>query len=104
MAGVPNSSPANYQLSIGPDWTILENTSAQLVIQNNATGAQYKFSAFSTLSTSVLNVGNVNYLSGAGVPASAQPKGSIYSRTDGGVGSTLYVSQGGGVWNAVAGV
>ena len=32
------------------------------------------------------------------------PRGTLYLRTDGGVGSTLYVSQGGGTWNAVAGV
>ena len=41
---------------------------------------------------------------GAGVPAATRPRGSIYLRTGGGVGSTLYVSQGGGTWNAVAGV
>lgn len=41
---------------------------------------------------------------GAGVPAATTPKGSIYLRTGGAVGSTLYVSQGGGTWNAVAGV
>lgn len=48
--------------------------------------------------------GGPTWTSGAGVPASTQPKGSLYSRTGGGVGSTLYVTQGGGVWNAVAGV
>lgn len=41
---------------------------------------------------------------GTGVPSGTKPKGSVFSRTDGGVGSTLYVSQGGGTWNAVAGV
>ena len=41
---------------------------------------------------------------GAGAPVATQPQGSIYLRTAGGVGSTLYVTQGGGVWNAVAGV
>jgi hypothetical protein len=41
---------------------------------------------------------------GSGAPASTQPKGSVYLRTGGGVGSTLYVSQGGGTWNPVAGV
>lgn len=41
---------------------------------------------------------------GAGVPATTTPKGSIYFRTGGGVGTTLYVSQGGGTWNPVAGV
>jgi hypothetical protein len=42
--------------------------------------------------------------SGIGVPSSTQPKGSLYMRTGGAVGSTLYVSQGAGTWNAVAGV
>ena len=41
---------------------------------------------------------------GSGVPASTTPKGSVYLRTGGGVGTTLYVSQGGGTWNPVAGV
>ena len=45
-----------------------------------------------------------NIITGAGVPGFTEPKGSIYLRTGGGVGSTLYVSQGGGTWNAVAGV
>jgi len=44
------------------------------------------------------------WTSGSGVPTSTQPKGSLYSRTGGGVGTTLYVSQGGGTWNPVAGV
>ena len=42
--------------------------------------------------------------SGSAAPASTQPKGSLYCRTGGGVATTLYVSQGGGTWNAVAGV
>lgn len=41
---------------------------------------------------------------GAGAPTSAQPVGSLYMRSDGGIGSTLYVSRGSGTWNAVAGV
>ena len=43
-------------------------------------------------------------LSGAGAASGTQPKGSIWMRTDGGVGTTLYVSQGAGTWNPVAGV
>lgn len=42
--------------------------------------------------------------SGTGAATGTQPKGSLWMRTDGAVGSTLYVSQGGGTWNAVAGV
>lgn len=41
---------------------------------------------------------------GTGVPTATLPRGSLYSRSDGAVGSTLYVSQGGGTWNPVAGV
>jgi hypothetical protein len=42
---------------------------------------------------------------GVGAPgALVQPKGTIYMRTDGGVGTTIYVSQGGGTWNPIAGV
>lgn len=44
------------------------------------------------------------WTTGSGVPAATEPKGSFYSRTGGGVGTTFYVSQGGGTWNAVAGV
>jgi hypothetical protein len=42
--------------------------------------------------------------SGTGAASGTQPKGSLWMRTDGGVGTTMYVSQGGGTWNAVAGV
>ena len=44
------------------------------------------------------------WTAGNGAPATTTPRGSMYSRLDGGVGTTLYVSQGGGTWNAVAGV
>jgi hypothetical protein len=39
---------------------------------------------------------------GVGAPTSNCPNGSLYSRTDGGVGSTLYLSRGSGVWSVVA--
>lgn len=51
-----------------------------------------------------VGTGGPAVLSGSGVPAATEPKGSIYLRTGGGVGTTFYVSQGGGTWNAVAGV
>jgi hypothetical protein len=41
---------------------------------------------------------------GSGVPTAVEPLGSLFSRTDGAVGATLYVSRGGGTWLAVAGV
>jgi hypothetical protein len=48
--------------------------------------------------------GGVNWSAGNGAPGANQPRGSLFSRLDGAVGSTLYVSQGGGTWNPVAGV
>ena len=47
---------------------------------------------------------NPDWTSGAGVPGATKPVGSLYSNTTGGVGTTLYVSRGGGTWLAVAGV
>lgn len=59
-----------------------------------------------TLTTGVRvnGTGGPIWIAGAGVPVSSQPLGSLWSRTDGGVGTTLYVSRGGGTWAAVAGV
>lgn len=48
--------------------------------------------------------GGPTWSGGPGAPSSTQPVGSMYSRTDGGAGSTLYVSRGAGTWVAVAGV
>lgn len=50
----------------------------------------------------IMGVSGPTITTGAGVPAATTPRGSIYMRTGGGVGTTLYVSQGGGTWNAVA--
>ena len=50
----------------------------------------------------ILN-GAVVWISGTGAPTvSVVSAGSLYSRTDGGVGSSLYVCQGGATWAAVA--
>ena len=53
-------------------------------------------------SSIIMGSGGPTITTGAGVPAATTPRGSIYMRTGGGVGTTLYVSQGGGTWNAVA--
>jgi hypothetical protein len=45
-----------------------------------------------------------SWTTGTGAPASTTPIGSLYTNTTGTLGSTLYVSRGGGTWNAVAGV
>lgn len=49
-------------------------------------------------------VGTNSWVSGNGAPGHTAPRGSLYTRLDGSTGSTLYVSQGGGSWNAVSGV
>ena len=59
-----------------------------------------------TGSAFILTSGGPRIVQGSGVPSVllVLAKGSLYLRNDGAVGSTLYVSQGGGTWNAVAGV
>jgi hypothetical protein len=42
--------------------------------------------------------------SGTSAPASTQPAGSIYLKEGGATGARLYVSAGGGTWNAISGV
>jgi hypothetical protein len=49
----------------------------------------------------VLNL-SIVWISGTGAPTSSQGRGSLYSRTDGGIGTSLYVNQGGTTWAAVA--
>jgi hypothetical protein len=54
--------------------------------------------------TLTVNASGPTIRSGTGAASGTQPRGSVWMRTDGGVGTTMYVSQGGGTWNAVAGV
>jgi Spherulation-specific family 4 len=63
--------------------------------------------SFTTLTATDIAIGSGSgprWTSGTGAPGGTEPLGSLYSRTDGGVGTTLYVSRGDGTWNAVAGV
>jgi len=53
-------------------------------------------------SSIIMGASGPTITTGAGVPGTTTPRGSLYLRTGGGIGTTLYVSQGGGVWNAVA--
>jgi hypothetical protein len=48
--------------------------------------------------------GGPTWSSGMGAPTSVCPLSSIYSRADGDVGSTIYISRGAGAWIALAGV
>jgi hypothetical protein len=75
-----------------------------------AGGSLMGFVAASGANFKMLQVGSVGsggptWEAGTGAPtANTKPIGSLYSRTDGAVGSTLYVSRGSGTWAAVAGV
>ena len=51
-----------------------------------------------------LNASGPTIRAGTGAATGTQPKGSLWMRTDGAAGSTLYVSQGAGTWLPVAGV
>jgi len=44
------------------------------------------------------------WTAGTGAPTSSQPYASLYTRTDGTPGATLYISHGSGTWAAVTGV
>jgi|KBSMisStandDraft_5_1062788.scaffolds.fasta_scaffold00041_47 hypothetical protein len=48
--------------------------------------------------------GAPDWTSGVGAPVAVKPIGSLYSDTAGAIGSTLFVSRGGGTWLPVAGV
>lgn len=48
--------------------------------------------------------GGPTWTTGSAAPAATAPVGSLYSRTGGAVGATLYVSRGAGTWAPVAGV
>ncbi|HZO92359.1 MAG TPA: hypothetical protein VFB22_01200 [Candidatus Baltobacteraceae bacterium] len=78
---------------------------ALLVRDSGAIGSTPSFGVFAgACSGGVAFTNGVAFYSNAGAPACTAPKGSLYLRSDGAVGSTLYVSQGGGTWNASAGV
>jgi hypothetical protein len=54
--------------------------------------------------TVISAAGGPTIRAGPGAATGTQPKGSLWLRTDGAAGSTLYVTQGAGTWAAVAGV
>lgn len=121
-------------ITITPNWTILTVTvgaagSGYAVypppLVTSATATRYRTrmelipQMTATQAALVLNTGNTTQVDsliiGSGGPRIVQntgvppviltlPRGTLYLRTDGAVGSTVYVSQGGGTWNAIAGV
>jgi hypothetical protein len=54
-------------------------------------------------SSFVVTASGPTWTEGSAAPAASQPVGSIYSRTGGAAGTSLYVSAGSGNWNPVSG-
>lgn len=96
-------SDGNTYGRLNATWTQVLPLAGGTVTTLTVTGATTLAAATSTQ----INIGTSagpNIRSGTGAASGTQPKGSLWMRTDGAVGSTLYVSQGAGTWNAVAGV
>lgn len=123
VAGIAQYSYAYYPgfyISQLPAASSVNSTDIFPVVQGSTgpnTGTTYKatvaqlftsptFTGTTTAPAFILTSGGPRIVPGTGVPSAllVLTKGSLYLRTDGAVGSTLYVSQGGGTWNAVAGV
>jgi hypothetical protein len=81
-------------------FALVASGTANLTLQPSGGGALQLYASTISLTTS----GGPTLRSGTGAATGTQPKGSIWIRTDGAVGSTIYISQGAGTWNAVAGV
>ncbi len=83
-------------------------TSAQTIARNlGAIAQQLSTGLVSNPVVTTLTIGGAGgptITAGTGAPTSVQPNSSEYHRTDGTTGSRLYISAGGGTWNAVSGV
>jgi hypothetical protein len=92
----PGSAPANIALQNYAGTTLLTVDSGGNVVTASVpvTSPQFNLSSGT----------GANIRSGTGAASGTQPAGSVWLRTDGGTGSRVYVSAGGGTWNAVAGV
>jgi hypothetical protein len=87
---------------VAPVSGTLEQRLAQIADAINSKASTGAVASFTTVA--IGGVGGPTWTSGTAVPSAVAPVGSLYSRTTGAVGATLYVSRGGGTWNAVAGV
>lgn len=92
---------ANYQAS----WTNFFQGKQNGVTMVTLDGSG-NVTASGQVSGASLAVGGPTIRSGTGAATGTQPAGSLWIRTDAGAaaGSRLYVSQGAGTWNAIAGV
>jgi hypothetical protein len=86
-------SGGGASLSAGNTWTVLQTFNAGIVSQGiTSTGAGTP--------TVQLGTSGPSWTSGTGAPTGACVVGSLYSRTDGGAASTLYVCEGpSGTWS-----
>jgi hypothetical protein len=105
--GVSNSAEGGS--NAGTDFLINRYSDTGVFIDqpiaiNRATGIVTCLDGIVTANVRIGLASGPTWTSGVGAPASTQPVGSMFSRTDGAVGTTLYVSRGAGTWNAVAGV
>jgi hypothetical protein len=101
IASTGGLGPA-YAAAYGVDFSAVTFSTAAF----KSTGFEVDGIGRTTGSAFILTSGGPRIVQGTGVPSVllVLAKGSLYLRNDGAVGSTLYVSQGGGTWNAVAGV
>jgi len=93
-AGLASARPATPPVAVG----------ALALFYATDTGALSRWTGAAWADVLTVGVGGPTWTSGTSAPSSTQPVGSLYSRVGGAVGSTLYVSRGGGTWAAVAGV
>ena len=101
MTTPSNPGFVNGQVPTASDWNSYFTAKADY-------GGDGSFATVESTSTataaSFVTSSGPTWTAGTGAPTSTEPKGSFYTRTDGATGTTLYVSQGAGTWNAVAGV
>lgn len=94
------ASTPSYAAAYGVDFNAVTFSSGAF----RSTGFLVDGSGNATIASAIIGSSGPTIKAGTGAASGTQPKGSVWLRTDGGVGTTMYVSQGGGTWNAVAGV
>lgn len=100
--GTPFAGGPAFAAAYGVDFRAVTFSTAAFA----STGFEVDGIGRTTGAAFILGTGGPRIVPGTGAPSAllVLTKGSLYLRTDGAVGSTLYVTQGGGTWNAVAGV
>jgi hypothetical protein len=96
-----NATVAITQISLGYA-TFSGNTSG--VMSSNVTSNVAFYGSLQVAKVNMNSSSGPNIQAGTGAATGTQPAGSIWIRTDGSTGSRIYVSAGGGTWNAIANV